>query len=308
MNNYLQLLPLELREYVGKLYAGGIGINGVSMCVCDVCWPLLCLKNNDDFAVRLALIVSLGTRPTMQQPQKRSREPESRKPIKWSQLDKDQLQPTEFSAPKGNFNNVYGRRLYGDNKEALVLLGPCCEVAYEPSAWDEAKQAKWGKDKDKKLDANRKSDKWSLDLFVPEEFAALYRSDVEDTLLDDVFAQRQKIYPDKQLRSAEALGGMLASNVSFDKNTGRPMLKLALDGERNGSAPFALRDAETKEPLPADVVLTQGSEVYPLIDLSGVLCGKQSVKQYAKPVVLYVKKLAASRKVDADAYKVEFDE
>lgn len=228
----------------------------------------------------------------------------------WRKFDGTSLE-ARFKASTGPYG---GMNCYFNKKGSLSVrvTMPFCRIEYEPSIWDEAKQAKWGKKeadgKVKALDANRKKDKASLMLCVPEAWNSWWRA-YKLSVAQQIFAQRTFIFAKdeerKNVPSAEALLLLFEAGVK-QQPSGEYLFKLDLSTEVGATeVPLPLFDAATEKPLSADYKLGRGSEVSCVIDLSYAYIG-QKVKIHARPTEVYVRSVVAPEK-DGTRHRPEFD-
>jgi hypothetical protein len=80
-----------------------------------------------------------------------------------------------------------------------------------------------------------------------------------------------------------------------------------LSDRGSSDIPVEFRDSSTKELLESDVSLGRGSVLYPLFDAGGSYSGK-AVKQYLKPLALFVKTLVEPKAVSAAQFDVTIDD
>lgn len=231
--------------------------------------------------------------------------------VNWRKFDGTAL-IARFQKSTGAYGgtNIY-LSLPGASSVAVTM--PWSRVEFEPSVWDEAKQAKYGKEKDadgkiKKLDPNRKKDKCSMTLNVSEAWSNWWRA-YKLSIAQRLFEQRAVIFKDQpDLKAIESARELLTSFEAGVKqnNSGDYLFKLDMTTDVGAQdTPLKLYAHDTKEELPSNVRLGRGSEVAVVLDLGYARIG-QKIKIYAVPSKVYVRTAVAPK--NDSAYVPEFDD
>lgn len=220
----------------------------------------------------------------------------------------------DVSSKRNQYGGVnFSSRL--KNGGPFVLLLPRMTVAYVPSVWDEEKQAKYGKEKDKQLNPDRKSEHWSLKCECTDRTVELFHEKIIKPLASRLCESRHLLWPNDmgklKLDDPAQFQSLIIS--PFKRDGERNYLHFDALSERGNFAhfPVPLIDAKTGEHLPPHAVLGDGSEISCAASFSRGYAGASSgVKIYVSPVVIYVHKLCDPPRASAEdfAHPTEFDD
>jgi hypothetical protein len=230
--------------------------------------------------------------------------------VSFKRFDFAKLHPTDFSASNGNYGGFNGKARYGAQHGPVLVTGPAMKVLFEPSVWDEEKQLKWGKGGGT-LDADRKLDKWSLDLEVDDTAFEAFLEAYIAHRAKEVHAAQERFLP---LGAKQLSIDVIASKFySIVKTTRNGVKKIGFDGRCDVGAqnvPLILEDEHGNR---IDGGIGKGARVHPVMDLSRerVADKLQSIKQYVEPIKFIVRREAyvpPSLPVDAKAVKADIDD
>lgn len=217
-----------------------------------------------------------------------------------------------FQASKSQFGGSSGYFNYENANTPFSFTTPWCIVAHDPSVWDEAKNAKFGKKeadgKIKPLDPNRKTDKWSLGFEVTEPFLTFLDVDVKRAIAELIYPKRNEIWRDGSKRAATSPDQLMMSFeviVKYDEKSGVSVFNFDIKSDRDAEAiPVEVIDYETK--LAVDPKLIgKGTEACAVVSFDSSYMNK-SIKLYATPKTIYVRNIVAPR--GSSTLKPEFDE
>jgi hypothetical protein len=232
---------------------------------------------------------------------KRSSEPTSEAPAaktekleeatNWRKFDTTKLNAPVYSASKGQYGGWYGERTYGPEKRTVLVTGPAMRVLYDPDVWNDEKQAKWGKDKGA-LKADRKSDKWNVELEASEPFVKwlfAYRTAVAAGIRAKLDTFIDPEHPDFEDMDVKTIASKFYDLAKKDSD-GRWVFKI--DGRCEVGAkdvPLVLEDKEGA-PMPDGTKVGRGSLVVPVFRAGEDFVNKtfQNIKVYVKPVKFVV--------------------
>jgi len=209
----------------------------------------------------------------------------------WKKFDVSLLNQPIFSASKGTYGGWYGDVTYGPEKRAVLITGPAMKVLHDPDVWDDEKQAKWGKDK-KPLPADRKSDKFSVEMEAPEEFKKFlfsYRTALAGGIRSQLDTFVDPSHPDFEDMDTKTIAGKFYPLAKQNKDG---VWVFKLDGRcavGAKSLPLVLEDREGHA-LPPGSQLGRNSRVVPVFraDNTFVSAGFKDVKVYVEPVKFVV--------------------
>lgn len=231
----------------------------------------------------------------------------------FSQFEPESVAPhIELSGKRSQYGVMFTSRLKSGGP--FVLLLPRMTIASAPCAWDEGMQAKFGKNKDKQLDPERKTEQWLMKCSCSDEFVKSYFDKITKPLAKRLADQKKEIWPNDvskhQLDGAQEFYSLI--NSPFKRDGEKNFIGLDTLGERGNLTRFPVKliDSATGKELPAGAQLGEGSEVSVAVDFSRGYAGATTgVKNYLKPVVIYVHKLCEPSNVSADDFIVpsQFD-
>lgn len=207
-----------------------------------------------------------------------------------------------FGGTSASFTNVDG--------SSITVTTPWCDLAFEVEPWDDVKQARFGKEKDKKLDPKRKSDKWNVSLKVEEDLFIEYLNKLQSAVSVAVYDQRDSVWRDgskKNLKSAEHLDGSWEPFYKIDEKNPIPIFKCDARSEvgaKEIGVPVIEWKSGDEVPLAA---LGRGTQVAAVVDFSSGYINK-TIKVYATPIKLYVRNIVAPKIRDPDAFRPELDD
>jgi hypothetical protein len=173
---------------------------------------------------------------------------------------------------------------YGADRHPVLFTCPPMRVVHEPSIWDDAKQAKWGKS-GKPLDPDRKSDKWSLDLEAEEEFIAFINALIR-RFAELIYENQAKLSLGKLL-SKEVIESKFDAFPVIKKDTKTGVRTLSFDGRvEKGSTemPIVLVD-KNGEKIKDAPHIGRDSILQPIPRMSSVRIGAgfKDAKTYVDP-------------------------
>lgn len=244
---------------------------------------------------------------------KRSAENEAAEPVpavSWKRFDFARLHPTEFSVSNGQYGGFNGKTRCGPSHGNVLITGPAMKVLFEPSVWDDEKQAKWGKS-GKPLDKDRKVDKWSLDLEVDSvEFEAFLERYIHYLAAQVHAAQERFLPPGAKPVSLEVVASKFYAIIKTDKNG---VKKLGFDGRCDVGAKDVQLVLEDEDGNAVNGGIGKNTLVYPVMDLTRMRVAEklQNLKLYIDPVKFIVKKDAyvpPSVPVNAKCVKADIDD
>lgn len=197
----------------------------------------------------------------------------------------------------------------------VTVTTPWMKLKHDPEPWDEQKQAKYGKEKDKPLDPERKSDKWNFDAELPsndeeKNLFMMYVDGVRLATAKAIFENRDKVWPTDKSKQRELKGpeSVVSSYEStFKWEDGRDYFKPDISAPAHSKSltlPIVSRDTGKFIDVSA---IGKGTEVAFIIDFSSAYVGK-SVKLYATPIQIAVRNVVARASRNPDDYEGEWDE
>lgn len=209
----------------------------------------------------------------------------------WRTFDAGKLNAPTYEQSKGKFGGWYGERTYGSARQPVIMTGPAMRVLYDPDVWDDEKAVKYGKDK-KALPADRKSDKWNIELEAPEPFVRAlfaYRTAVAAGIRGTLDTFVDPAHPDFEDMDVKTIASKFYDLAKKDAE-GRWVFKL--DGRCEVGAkdvPMVLEDRAGKL-MPAGTKIGRGSLVVPVFNAGGDFVNStfQNIKVYLKPVKFVV--------------------
>jgi hypothetical protein len=214
-----------------------------------------------------------------------------------------------FRKSKSQFGGVSGSVITREGTP-LCCTTPWMKLEYDPEPWDDAKQARFGKEKDKKLDANRKTDKWSFQASTDKARFIEYVEEIKNAYALKIWEQRDTVFPNdvskKALKSHEALMGNFESMIKFENglNIFRPDVRAEV-GAQDITIPIENHDNPEVQLSVQDI--GKGTEVAFVIDFSSSYINK-SIKVYATPLKIAVRNVVPRLTRDGAKFKGEFDD
>jgi hypothetical protein len=215
----------------------------------------------------------------------------------------------EFKPSKSAFGGTSAVFTNADGS-SIQATTPWCELAYEPSAWDDTKQMKYGKDKDKLLDPKRKSDKWNAEMKVNEELFNNYLSGLKAEIARVIYEQRDRVWPDgskKALKSPDSLDALFEAMLKWDEKSGSFIFKPDIRSDVGAKeVPVPVIDIISGEEM-SFAKLGRGTQICATIDFGSGYINK-SIKVYATPISFFVRNVVAPRVRDPSKVKPELDD
>lgn len=213
----------------------------------------------------------------------------------------------EFKTSKSAFGGISAVFTNCDGS-AISVTTPWCDLAFDASPWDEAKQLK--KDPTKPLDPKRKADKWALQMKVREQLFIDYLNDLKSAIARCIYDARNDIWSDgskKALKSADAFDAMFEAMIKWSESDGcfvfKPDVKAAVGSD---DIPTPIEDIESGAAVQV-TKLGKGTQMCASIGFNSAYINK-SVKVYATPINFYVRNIVAPVVRDPSKVKPELDD